>query len=134
MSSKDQNMTPLIPISVKIALGVGTLVGATVALVNNKEAIYGTAENLFNKGAEYCRNKLEEAKIANQTHFADNYQDEELNTGRSTSSNLRNESDYEGISTPDTTDFSEIETDYNDEDEDDGKDIDDDQPDNASLD
>lgn len=56
---------------------MGTFVGATVAMINNKEAIYETAENLFNKGAQYCRSKLEEAKIANQSHFADNYQDDE---------------------------------------------------------
>lgn len=111
---------------------MGTFVGATVAMINNKEAIYETAENLFNKGAQYCRSKLEEAKIANQSHFADNYQDDEFSTGRSTGSNLRDESDYEEISTPDTTDFSEIETDYHDEDDD--ADIDDDHSDTVSLD
>ena len=82
--------------------------GATVALIKNKEALYETAENLFNKGAEYCRTKLEEAKIANQSHFADTYQDKEFSTGRSTGSNLRDESDYDDISTPDTTDDDDL--------------------------
>ncbi|KAG4407333.1 hypothetical protein JTP64_002868 [Candida tropicalis] len=127
-------MTPLIPVSVKIALGVGTVVGATVALIKNKEALYETAESLFNKGAEYCRTKLEEAKIANQSHFADTYQDKEFSTGKTTGSNLRDESDYEDISTPDTTDFSEIETDYQDEDDDDDDELENTQPDTVSLD
>ncbi|EMG50509.1 hypothetical protein G210_2600 [Candida maltosa Xu316] len=115
------------PLSVKLALGVGTFIGATIAVVNNKEVLYETAENFFNKGAQYCRERLEEVKVANAKHFADQYQDDELNdesVGRSTGSHLRNESDYEDVSTPETSDFSEIDTDFHDDDDEDDDDND----------
>lgn len=114
------NSSKSVPLSVKVALGLGTLVGATIAVINNKEAIYETAEAFFTRGAEYCREKIEEAKIANETNFADHYQDEEfkdVSTGKSTGSNLRDESDYEDVSTPETSDFSEIDTDFQDDDD-----------------
>ncbi|EGW31631.1 uncharacterized protein SPAPADRAFT_62242 [Spathaspora passalidarum NRRL Y-27907] len=111
-------MVFMIPLSVKIALTVGAVVGASVAVIHNKEAILETAEHLFEQGAEFCRNKLNEAKQMNEMHFADAYEDfsfsrdeedEKHETkGRSTGSRLTNESDYDEISTPETSDFSEF--------------------------
>lgn len=52
-------MTKAIPFSVKVALAVGGVAGAGLAIVNNKETILQAAENLFNRGAEYCHERLE---------------------------------------------------------------------------
>ena len=43
------NSSKSVPLSVKVALGLGTLVGATIAVINNKEAIYETAEAFFHE-------------------------------------------------------------------------------------
>ncbi|CAI5758876.1 unnamed protein product [Candida verbasci] len=112
----------MIPFSIKVAIALGTVAGASVAIINNKEIVLETAETIFTKGAEFCRNKLEEAKQKNQqAQFADAYEDDHFKQYEEDShkSNLNGESDYEGISTPEASDFSEIETDdYMDSDDD----------------
>ncbi|RLV91821.1 hypothetical protein JA1_003598 [Spathaspora sp. JA1] len=124
-------MVFMIPISVKIAITLGAVVGASVAIIHNKETILETAEHIFEQGAEFCRNKLNEAKHrANEVQFADAYEDfsfsrsdedgsidekiDEKSSGRSTGvkrstgSSLVDESDYSEISTPEISDYSEM--------------------------
>ncbi|KAI3406176.2 hypothetical protein KGF56_001018 [Candida oxycetoniae] len=108
-----------IPFSVKIAVAIGAAVGAGMAVANNQEAILQAAETIFTKSADYCRQRLDKVKIKNsQVIYADDIDDFELSEARATGSNLRDgESDYENVSTPDTTDFSEIDTDMEGEEE-----------------
>ncbi|KAI5950478.1 hypothetical protein KGF57_004293 [Candida theae] len=106
-----------VPFSVKVALAVGGLAGAGLAVANNREAILQAAENLFNRGAEYCHKKLEENKIKNQGVFADGYEDDAL--GEEAEGNSTGYESFTDISTPNTTDFSEIDTDIESADEDD---------------
>ncbi|KAI5952768.1 hypothetical protein KGF54_003635 [Candida jiufengensis] len=119
---------PAIPFTVKVAIAAGT----AVAIMKNKETILEKSIILFESATEFCKRQLEESKIKNgEVKFADDLKDhefsnnnheEEKSYGKSTSSNLRDgDSDFENISTPDTTDFSEIDTDYepNDYDDDD---------------
>jgi len=113
-------MTKAIPFSVKVALAVGGVAGAGLAIVNNKETILQAAENLFNRGAEYCHERLEKQKIKNDGVFADGYEDgafaKEEEEGRSTGYES-----FTDIETPNTTDFLEIDTDI--EPADDGDDL-----------
>lgn len=62
------------PPSVKIAIGFGTIAGATLAVINNREKIKETAEHLFEQGSEFCRKKLDEFKQVNH-HMANNVED-----------------------------------------------------------
>lgn len=63
------------PFSVKVALAIGGVAGAGLAIANNRATILQAAENLFNRGAEYCHQKLEAHKIKNDGVFADGYED-----------------------------------------------------------
>lgn len=103
------NMMIAVPFSVKVALAVGGLAGAGLAIANNRETILQAAENLFNRGAEYCHQKLEENKIRSNGVFADGYEDGALAEeaeGQSTGYES-----FTDVSTPNTSDFLEIDTD-----------------------
>ncbi|KAI5961022.1 uncharacterized protein KGF55_004289 [Candida pseudojiufengensis] len=116
-----------VPFAIKVAIAAG----ATVAIIKNQDIILEKGQIVFEAAAKFCKNRLEESKMKNgPINFADEIEDnafsdkapEKENVGRSTGSNLReNDSDYDNISTPETTDFSEIDTDYepNDYEEDD---------------
>lgn len=97
------------PFSVKVALAIGGVAGAGLAIANNRATILQAAENLFNRGAEYCHQKLEAHKIKNDGVFADGYEDgafAEAEEGKSTGYESFTE-----VSTPNTSDFLEIDTD-----------------------
>ncbi|KAI5959976.1 hypothetical protein CANMA_004076 [Candida margitis] len=99
-----------VPFSVKVALAVGGVAGAGLAIANNRTIILQAAENLFNRGAEYCHQKLEGHKIRNDGVYADNYEDGALAEDREEGRSTGYES-FTELSTPYTTDFSEIDTD-----------------------
>ncbi|KAK6459210.1 uncharacterized protein RJT20DRAFT_124399 [Scheffersomyces xylosifermentans] len=116
-------MPYLIPVTVKIAMTVGAITGATIAFINNKERVLETTEFILQKGADFCRQKLEEAKHANM-HFADAYEDDELShrttsepsTGHATGSNSSGHfSDYDEATTPEASDFSDEDEFYDDD-------------------
>lgn len=87
-----------------------------MAVVSNKEKLLEATESILQKGANYCRVKLEEAKQANH-HFADSYEDHSFaETSLNHSSGLRRRkeagfSDADEATTPDDSDYS----DYDDE-------------------
>ncbi|EAZ62835.2 predicted protein [Scheffersomyces stipitis CBS 6054] len=111
-------LTILVPLSVKIAMTVGAVTGAAIAIANNKEKVLETAEFVFQMGADFCRAKLEEAKVANM-HFADAYEDNEFASeapsARSTGRSYSHETDDDSATTPETSDFSDDEMFYGDE-------------------
>ncbi|CAK9439389.1 uncharacterized protein LODBEIA_P35340 [Lodderomyces beijingensis] len=106
-----------IPFSVKVALFMGAAVGAGFAVLNNQQVILETAEAFCNAGSKLCRQKLEAAKVrAAGVRYADQFEDGQLadagkGEARATGSNVRDDdSSSDSVSTPDTTDFSELDT------------------------
>ncbi|KAK6205515.1 uncharacterized protein RJT21DRAFT_16465 [Scheffersomyces amazonensis] len=106
-----------IPLSFKIALAAGAFAGATITVMAHKEEILQIAEDLFERGAKFCRDKLEEAKQANAAaQYAYNFEDGEFDnyetegevndsSGRSTGfSTPGSQSDYDEATTPSATD------------------------------
>lgn len=89
---------------------VGAVTGATIAFVNNKEKVLETTEYILQKGANYCRHRLEKLKEAN-LHYADSYGDAEFssdNIERATGASTTGYSDTyddEEASTPEGTDY-----------------------------
>lgn len=100
----------------------------TTTITTTITTIVETAETIFTKAAEYCRHRIDSAKNgALDVKYADDFEDhafldaaaQEEERSRATGSNLRSDdSDYDNISTPDTTDFLEIDTDFERDDED----------------
>lgn len=64
----------LVPISIKVAITSGVIIGGTVAFLNNRERVLDAAAELLQKGADYCREKSRPIKAA----YADSYEDGEL--------------------------------------------------------
>lgn len=100
------------PISVKVAIAVGAASGAAIAAIRNKEKILETAELILQKGADFCRQKLEETKQMNSA-FADDYPDgrfyevyDEKSGARTTGFSAY---DTDEATTPDISDVSEDE-------------------------
>ncbi|KAG7666433.1 uncharacterized protein J8A68_000024 [[Candida] subhashii] len=95
----------VIPLSIKIAISIGAITGATIAIINNKETILTTAEAIFESGVRFCHEKVEEIKSANkQMHMIEQYQfndDGTATTATTTGSNSRG-SDSDEPTTPDS--------------------------------
>lgn len=101
--------------SIKIAVTAGALAGATIAVVNNKESVLRGAEYVFQKGADFCKERLEKAHEMNM-HFAESHEDSAFasgyaysESGNSTSIDTPDEvdSDRDYATTPDISDMSD---------------------------
>lgn len=55
----------------KAAVTIGALAGGTIAIVNNKQKLLELSESLFQKGADFCRERLEEEKMKFSTNLED---------------------------------------------------------------
>lgn len=49
-----ENTNKAVPVSVKIALTLGAVVGAGVAVLHNKEMLFEVLERKFSQGAAFC--------------------------------------------------------------------------------
>lgn len=98
------------PISVKVAIAVGAASGAAIAAIRNKEKILETAELILQKGADFCRHKLDETKYMNGA-FASDYADGRFYEVYDEKSGARTTgySETDEATTPDTSDVSEDE-------------------------
>lgn len=102
--------------SVKFALTAGALAGATLAVVNNKENVLKGAEYVLQKGANFCKQRLEKAHEMNM-HFAESHEDSAFATDY-TYSEARDytkndtpgdvDSDRDDATTPDVSDMSDF--------------------------
>ena len=101
--------------SIKVAVTAGALAGATLAVVNNKESVLRGAEYVLQKGADFCKQRLEKAQEMNM-HFAESHEDSAFasgyvysENGDSTGSNTPDEmdSDRDYATTPDVSEMSD---------------------------
>lgn len=58
----------------KLAVTAGALVGGTVAIMNNKQKVFETAEVFFEAAAQFCKEQQQRMKQANMA-FADSHAD-----------------------------------------------------------
>ena len=106
----------LVPTSIKAALVVGAFTGTLVAVVNNQEALWKVAENVFQSGADFCREKVEDsARSYVRTSEDRESEDEEdyLFVGRADSETEEISSpgisqQESNLSSPDFTDISRV--------------------------
>lgn len=99
--------------SIKVAVTAGALAGATIAVVNNKENVLRGAEYILQKGADFCRQRLEKAHEMNM-HFAESHEDGAFasgysyhdSTGNATPEEMESDKDY--ATTPDASDSSDL--------------------------
>lgn len=105
-TSRDSN---IVPISVKVAVAVGAASGAAIATIRNREKLLEAAELLFHRGAEFCRQRLEERKHLNAAYASDSpdeyydYHDERQ--ARSTGARIY---DTDDATTPDISDDEDV--------------------------
>ncbi|ODV79519.1 uncharacterized protein CANTADRAFT_6633 [Suhomyces tanzawaensis NRRL Y-17324] len=117
-------MDPLTPVpaSVKLALTIGAVTGATVAFIANREQVLETAESMFENGARFCRAQLERSR--KNKMFADAHEDNWF-----ANQNLSNVDDSDSsdddMTTPDASDFaaSPETSDYYDSDDDEHEEV-----------
>lgn len=104
-----------VPMSIKFAVTAGALAGATLAVVNNKENVLRGAEYVLQKGADFCKQRLEKAQEMNM-HFAESHEDSAFasgytysengdSTGNDTPDDMDSDRDY--ATTPDVSDMSD---------------------------
>ncbi|KAL7666833.1 hypothetical protein ABC855_g494 [[Candida] zeylanoides] len=95
-----------IPISVKIAVTAGALVGGAAAVIGNREKMLVTAEAILQMGADFFRRQNEKLKLANEGVFADNYSEGSfsIQSGDDKRSRESHSGYSSGITTPDASD------------------------------
>lgn len=109
-----------VPLSVKLAVTTGAILGGTLAVLNNKEKVLELAGEILQKGADYCKERAKtspieiievdsDAELDTETaSYASEYADGALasfnDEGRSSGARYFSETDEE-LTTPDFTDF-----------------------------
>lgn len=109
-----------VPLSVKLAVTAGAIVGGTLAVLNNKEKVMEIAGEILQKGADYCKERTKTSPIeiievdsdaeveSKSASYASDYADGAWSSfndeGHSTGARYFSETDEE-LTTPDFTDY-----------------------------